>query len=68
MQSTKPQIEAKNLMILEDQLNHEAQAVKKTEVYADYFQDQKLKQTATCIAKHHRDNFNNLLNYLETHK
>jgi len=68
MQNSKPQIESKNLMILEDQLNHEALAAKKSETYAEYFQDAQLKQTAENIAQHHRDNFNNLLSYLETHK
>jgi ferritin len=65
---SKPQIEAKNLMILEDQMNHEALAAKKSETYAGYFSDSKLKQSADQLSQHHRENFNNLLNYLETHE
>jgi hypothetical protein len=64
----KPQIESKNLMIIEDQLNHEALARKKSETYASYFQDTELKKTAEKISKHHKTNFENLLNYLETHQ
>jgi len=67
MNNKQPQIESKNLTILEDKLNHEALAVKKSEVYAEYFADPLLKSTAQQIAKHHRQNFNALLNYLETH-
>jgi len=66
--NSQPQIESKNLMIIEDQLKHEALAVKKTETYVEYFQDAQLKQTTQQIAQHHRQNFNNLLNYLETHQ
>lgn len=66
--SNKPQIESKNLMIIEDQLKHEALAVKKSEIYAEYFTDNALRQTAEDIAEHHKTNFDNLLSYLETHE
>jgi hypothetical protein len=62
-----PEIEAKNLMIIEDQLNHEALAAKKSELYAEYFADPTLKSCAQQLAKHHKDNFMNLLNYLDSH-
>lgn len=65
---TQPEIESKNLTILEDQLKHEALAVKKSGVYAEYFQDPALKSVAQQLATHHKDNFNNLLSYLETHR
>ena len=39
----QPDIESKNLTIIEDQLKHEALAAKKSEVYAEYFQDPELK-------------------------
>ncbi|MGI5850122.1 MAG: spore coat protein [Christensenellales bacterium] len=66
--STQPELESKNLTILEDQMKHEALAVKKSELYAGYFQDPALKSCAQQLAKHHRDNFNGLLSYLESHK
>ena len=63
-----PEIESKNLTIIEDQLKHEALAAKKSEVYVEYFADPALKSCAQQLANHHRDNFNNLLSYLETHR
>ena len=64
----QPEISAKNLTIIEDQLKHEALAARKSEIYAEYFQDPELKSCAQQLAKHHRDNFHNLLGYLDTHK
>lgn len=63
-----PEIESKNLMIIEDQLKHEALAAKKSEVYADYFADPELKSLVQQISRHHHDNYNNLLGYLDTHR
>lgn len=62
------EIEAKNLMIIEDHLSHEALAAKKSELYAEYFADPALKSCAQQLAKHHKDNFMNLLGYLDSHK
>ena len=66
--TTQPEIESKNLTILEDQMKHEALAAKKSQVYAEYFADPQLKSVAQQLAKHHRDNFSNMLSYLETHQ
>ncbi len=55
-------------MIIEDQLKNSALAAKKSDVYAQYFADPALKSCAQQLANHHRDNFNNLLNYLESHR
>ena len=66
--NSQPEIESKNLTILEDQMKHEALAVKKSTVYAEYFQDPALKSVAQQLAKHHRDNFSGMLSYLETHQ
>ncbi len=66
--STSSEIEAKNLMIIEDHLNHEALAAKKSELYAEYFADPALKSCAQQLAKHHRENFANLMGYLDSHK
>lgn len=68
MNSQQPQIESKNLTILEDRLNNEALAAKKSEIYAEYFADPQLKSCAQQIANHHRQNFDALLSYLESHK
>ena len=66
--TSQPQIESKNLTILEDQLNYEALAQKKSEVYANYFTDPSLKTMANQIAQHHKQNFDNLFNYLNSHR
>lgn len=67
-QQQQPQIESKNLMILEDQMNHEALALKKCELYAQYFTDVNLKNSVNQIAQHHKQHFENLLQYLNTHQ
>jgi len=41
--TNKPEIESKNLTILEDQLNHEALGNKKCDVYANMFTDANIK-------------------------
>ncbi len=67
-QQGSKQIESKNLTIIEDQMNHEALAYKKSEVYANYFTDMGMKNLAGQLAQHHKQNFDNLLNYLESHQ
>jgi ferritin len=57
-------IESKNLMLLEDQMRLEALSAKKSELYAEYFQDPVLKGFAQQLAMHHKDNFSSLLAYL----
>jgi hypothetical protein len=64
----KPEIESKNLMMVEDQAKHELLCAKKSELYASYFQDPALKSCAQQISNHHRGNFEGLINYLESHK
>lgn len=68
MPEQAPQLESKNLTILEDQLNHEALAYKKCDQYSQYFVDQNLKNISQQIAQHHKQHFDNLLNYLHSHQ
>lgn len=63
-----PQIDSKNLSIIEDQLQHEALAYKKCSVYSGYFQDQALKSIANTAAQHHKQHFDALQNYLNSHR
>lgn len=65
---TKPELQAKNLTILEDQLNHEALANKKCDVFSNMFTDPTIKNTVHEIAQHHRQHFENLLQYLQSHQ
>ena len=62
------QITAKNLTILQDQLNQEALAYKKCDVYSTYFTDPALKNLATQMKQHHKQNFDGLFNYLNSHQ
>ena len=66
--AVKPEIEAKNLMMVEDQAKSELLAAKKSELYASYFQDPALKSCAQQLANHHRGNFEALMNYIDSHK
>lgn len=58
-------IESKNLILLESQMKLEALAIRKSELYAGYFQDPMLKGYAQQLALHHRDNLSSLLGYLK---
>jgi hypothetical protein len=66
--SQGPQIESKNLSILEDQMKHEALASKKSGVYAGYFTDPALKNLAEDISRKHSQHFNGLYQYLNSHQ
>ena len=57
-------IELKNLILLENQMMLEALAAKKSELYAEAFQDAAIKAFAQQLANHHKDNFASLLTYL----
>lgn len=60
-------IDSKNLSILEDQLNYEALCNKKLSVYADYCTDQNLKQVCQKAAAMHKQHFDSLFSYLNSH-
>lgn len=66
--SGKPQLDAPNLKILEDQLNYEAIMNKKCSQYAEYCTDPQLKNICQQAAQKHHQNFNSLLNYLNSHQ
>lgn len=57
----------KDLSIIEDQLYNEALAFKKWSVYTNQLQDQQLKTIAQTTAQHHRQHFDALQNYLNSH-
>ena len=60
-------IQTKSLTILEDQMQHEFLACVKAEHYANTFQDASLKALATQLANGHRQRYDRLLNYLNSH-
>lgn len=63
-----PQIESKNLTILEDQLNYEALAVKKYQQAAGQCSNPELTNICNNAATKHKTHFDQLLNYLNSHK
>lgn len=66
--NNNPQIEAKNLTILEDQLNYEALAVKKYRQAAQQCTNQELATICNNAAAKHKAHFDQLLNYLNSHQ
>ena len=67
MQNQNSVIESKSLTILGDQMQHEYVACKKAEFYACSFTDPQLQAVATQVAGDHRQRFNKLFNYLNSH-
>ena len=61
-------IDAKNLDIIKDQMYHEALAYKKCQVYASSLSEQPLKEMASTFAQHHKQHFDALQNYLNSHQ
>lgn len=62
------QIESNNLKVLEDQLNHEALMNKKFNEAAGMCQDANLKNLCSQAANVHKQNFNSLKSYLDSHQ
>ncbi|MBQ8954923.1 MAG: hypothetical protein IJ048_12500 [Clostridia bacterium] len=60
-------IKAKSLTILEDQLQSEFLACKKAQEYAGSFENPALKNLASTVAQHHRERFDRLFDYLNSH-
>ena len=60
-------IDSKNLTILEDQMNTEALNYKKLDMYSQTCSDQQLKDVFTKAAQLHKQHFDMLLNYLNSH-
>lgn len=67
MQNQNSMIQAKSLTILEDQMQHEYVASKKCDYYAANLSDPQLQAVVTQIANAHRQRFNKLFEYLNSH-
>ncbi|MBC8531507.1 hypothetical protein [Gehongia tenuis] len=63
-----PPIETKSLAYLSDQLEHESLAYKKCTQFAQYFTDPAVKNCIQTVAQHHKEHFNKLFTYLNTHQ
>jgi hypothetical protein len=62
------QLASKNLSILEDQLNQEALLVKKFQNYASQCQDTQLQNMCNQMASKHKNHYETLLSYLNSHQ
>lgn len=60
-------IQTKSLTILEDQMQHEFLACKKAESYAQAFENPSLRDLASDLAQQHRQRFDRLFGYLNSH-
>ncbi len=60
-------IQSKSLPILGDQMQHEFQSFIKAEHYACTFQDESLKTLAGQLANGHKQRYDRLFNYLNSH-
>lgn len=67
MPDQKNTIQNKGLTILGDQMQQEYLACKKAEFYASTFSDAQMKAVADQLARDHRDRFNRLYSYLNSH-
>lgn len=62
------QIESNNLKVLQDQMNYESLMNKKYNQYATNCTDAQLKNLCNEASKVHKDNFNTLKSYLDSHQ
>ena len=67
MNNMQKQLETKNLLYLEDSLEHEALAVKKCNMYAQSLTDPALRDLANQLAAHHKAHYTQLFSYLQSH-
>ena len=63
-----PQLTAKNLTILGDQLSAEALLVHKYAQAAQMVQDPAVRSQLNSMSEQHRHHYNSLLNYLNSHQ
>ena len=61
-------LDAKNLDILKDEMFHEALAYKKCKIYSELLDEQPLKDMVCTFAQHHKQHFDALQNYLDSHQ
>lgn len=68
MNNQSPQIESKNLKVIADQLNYECLLNKKYNLYSEYCTDTQLKTVCNEASCTHKNNFNALKSYLDSHQ
>lgn len=68
MNTTDKQLESNNLKVIKDQLGYEALLNKKFSEYGAQCTDQNLKNLCTEASQTHKQNFNTLKTYLDSHQ
>lgn len=69
MESTvSKQLEANNLKVIKDEIGYELLMNKKFYQYGQYCTDGSLKQLCTEASNVHKNNFNSLKTYLDSHQ
>lgn len=68
MNPSKPELTARNLAILNDQLGAEALLVHKFAQAAQSVQDKAISSELSAISSKHRSHYDTLLNYLNSHQ
>ncbi len=68
MAAQNKQIEANNLKVVEDQLNYESLMNKKFNEYSSMCSDTQLKNLCNQASQLHKQNFNSLKTYLDSHQ
>ncbi|MCX7772627.1 MAG: hypothetical protein N2376_05880 [Clostridia bacterium] len=66
-QQGQAMLSSKNLTILEDMMNYESLSYKKLDLYSQSFNDPQLKDVCSKAAQLHKQHFELLLNYLDSH-
>lgn len=66
-QQGQSMLTSKNLTILEDMLNFESLNYKKLDMYSQSCNDPQLKDVCSKAAQFHKQHFDILLNYLNSH-
>lgn len=62
------QIECNNLKVIKDEISYEALMNKKFHQYAEYCSDPQLKNLCNEASQLHKQNFNSLKTYLDSHQ
>ena len=68
MNTTDKQLESNNLKVIKDQLGYEALLNKKFNEYGQQCTDQNLKNLCNEASQNHKQNFNTLKTYLDSHQ
>jgi hypothetical protein len=64
----KPQLDSNNLKVIKDQISYEALLTKKYNEYANMCTDQNLKNLCTQASQTHKQGFDSLKSYLDSHQ